>query len=38
MKDQDGSNSVSYFVPTDETLHQKLMEEANGLDFTPGYE
>lgn len=38
MKDQDGNNFVAYFVPTDETLQQKLKEESEGADFTAGQE
>jgi hypothetical protein len=38
MKDQDGNNFVAYFVPTEETLQKKLAEEAEGIDYTPGFE
>jgi hypothetical protein len=38
MKDQEGNNFVAYFVPTEETLKQKIAEEAEGLNYTPGYE
>jgi hypothetical protein len=38
MKDQDGNNFVAYFVPTNETLAQKLTEEGEGINYTPGYE
>lgn len=38
MKDQDGNNFVAYFMPTEETLQQKLVEEAEGLNYTPEHE
>lgn len=38
MKDQEGNNFVAYFIPTEETLQQKLKEEAEGLDYTPEFE
>lgn len=38
MKDQEGNNFVAYFVPTEETLAQKLQEESEGKSSTPEYE
>ena len=38
MKDELGNNFVAYFAPTEETLQQRLLEEAEGRVQTEGYE